>query len=151
MQIATSHQGILGPACLGKRGRELVSPLFSLPTVSQFTFVVDWLHTSDLGVAADFAGNCMYLLAQKHFAGNRHEERLKHMWLDFKHWYKVTKCENQYNAMTATMIRKKASSSPKLRGKAGEVRSLVPWLRDVTQRFFAHMPLDSEEAARREA
>ena len=64
-------------------------------------------------------------------------------WLDLKQWYKVTKCENQYNAMTATMIRKKASSSPKLRGKAGEVRSLVPWLRDVTQRFFAHVPLGS--------
>ena len=98
LQPATKEDLVLH--VLEKRGRELVSPLLSLPAVNQFTFVVDWLHTSDLGVAADFAGNCMCLLGQKHFAGNTYEERLKHMWVDLKQWYKVTKYENQYNAMT---------------------------------------------------
>ena len=136
---------------LEKRGTDFVCPLFSLPGVDQSTFVVDWLHTADLGVAADFAGNVMWLLTDRHFPGNSFDERLSAMWSDLRAWYKANRCENQFNAITRTMLRQKASKSPKLKGKAGEIRYLVPWLKDVTERLFAHVSPHSEEACVKQA
>ena len=43
------------------------------------------------------------------------------------------------------MIRKKASSSPKLRGKAAVIRSLIPWAVDITERLFGDSDPSSEE------
>ena len=73
------------------------------------------------------------------------------MWMDLRKWYNTTKAENQFGSITPTMVRAKATKSPKLKGKAGEIRYLVPWLKDVTQRLFARASHSSEEAAVREA
>ena len=39
------------------RNRGVVNPLLTAPWVSHKIFRMDWLHVSDLGVAADFIGN----------------------------------------------------------------------------------------------
>ena len=136
---------------LERRGQDYISPVFSPPGIDATSFVVDWLHTADLGVAADFAGNVIFLLADHHFGGSSFEERLANVWLDIRQWYKATKAENQFESITPTMVRAKATKSPKPKGKAGEIRYLVPWLKDVTQRLFARASPSSEEAAVREA
>ena len=47
--------------------------------------------------------------------------------------------------MPVTMVRAKPGKSPKLKGKAGEIRHLIPWGEDVMTRFFAHKDASSEE------
>ena len=59
--------------------------------------------------------------------------------------------ENQFGSITPTMVRAKATKSPKLKSKAGEIQYLVPWLKDVTQRLFARASHFSEKATVREA
>lgn len=136
---------------LERRGKDYISPVFSLPAIDATSFVIDWLHTADLGVAADFAGNVIFLLAHRHFGGSSFEEGLAAVWMDLRKWYNTTKAENQFGSITPTMVRAKATKSPKLKGKAGEIRYLVPWLKDVTQRLFARASHSSEEATVREA
>ena len=128
-----------------------ISPLMSLPGISANSFAIDWLHTADQGVGADFLGNVIYLLATKHFPGNTLEERVANVFSDIKSWYQRVGCENRYNAMTVTMVRAKPGKSPKLKGKAGEIRHLIPWGEDVMTRFFAHKDASSEEGTCREA
>ena len=47
-----------------------ISPFMSLPGISANSFAINWLHTADLGVGADFLGNVIYFLATKHFPGS---------------------------------------------------------------------------------
>ena len=146
----STHEDLIN-FMLDKVGSYNISPLTSLPGISANSFAIDWLHTADQGVGADFLGNVTYLLATKHFPGNTLEERVANVFSDIKSWYQRVGCENRYNAMTVTMVRAKPGKSPKLKGKAGEIRHLIPWGEDVMTRFFAHKDASSEEGTCREA
>ncbi len=41
-----------------------ITPLLSAPTVRVSCFVLDWMHLSDLGVAADIGGGLLSLLVE---------------------------------------------------------------------------------------
>ena len=146
----STHEDLIN-FMLDKVGSYNISPLMSLPGISANSFAIDWLHTADQEVGADFLGNVIYLLATKHFPGNTLEERVANVFSDIKSWYQRVGCENRYNAMTVTMVRAKPGKSPKLKGKAGEIRHLIPWGEDVMTRFFAHKDASSEEGTCREA
>ena len=62
------------------------SPLFNAPWVKSHIFRRDWLHASDQGVAADFAGNALKLLTSK-FPGGRKQERVEALFADINAWY----------------------------------------------------------------
>ncbi|CAE7246548.1 unnamed protein product, partial [Symbiodinium natans] len=123
-----------------------VSPIMAAPGISLATFEVDWLHSCDLGVAADFLGNCCFLVS-KHMPGSSEEQRVASLWRDIKQWYTENQTPNQFNTITKLMIRKEARKSPKLRGKAAEIRYLIPWSVDITERLFSGYPPSSEEGA----
>ncbi len=44
------------------RSRGHVCPLLTAPWVTSHIFSMDWLHVSDLGVAADFLGNFFHVV-----------------------------------------------------------------------------------------
>ena len=59
--------------------------------------------------------------------------------------YVQNEIENQFQSLTILMLRKAASKSPKLRGKAGEIRYVVPYLVDIISRMFSgHEPFSEE-------
>ena len=57
------------------------------------------------------------------------EENLKTVWLDILDWYKRLGVDNKFAQLKTTMFSTK--SSAKLKGKAGEVKDLVPVLHTV--------------------
>ena len=124
--------------------KESGEPFNGLPGVGLSTFEVDWLHACDLGVGADFLGNLLFLVC-KHNSGSTEEQRVASVWRDTKQWYVQNRVANQSQSITKLMIRKKVFSSPKLRGKAAEIRSLIPWAVDITERLFADADPSSEE------
>ena len=103
-----------------------VSPLFAVPWVTSSIFRVDWLHCADLGVAADYLGNLFWSVLPK-LPGRSRTERVSVLWGEVQHFYKTYKVCDKLGNLVETMIRKNQSSPPKLRGKAAEIRALVPF------------------------
>lgn len=110
------------------------SPLFGAPFLVTNCFMVDWLHCTDQGVGADFLGNCLRALIDK-MPGNNMQERVAALWGHIQNFYAVNECESKYDTMTLLMIQK-PNSPPKLRGKAAEVRSLIPFGYQASMRFM---------------
>lgn len=59
--------------------------------------------------------------------GNNKEERTKALWQELKKWYQETKAPNRLDNLTYEMVQKKPAAPPKLRGKAAEVRGVLPF------------------------
>ena len=108
------------------RGRS-VSPLLAVPWVHSSIFRVDWLHCADLGVSADYLGNLFWSVLPK-LPGRSRKEQVSVLWIEVQHFYTTYKvCDKLQHTLVETMIRKDQSSPPKLRGKAAEIRALVPF------------------------
>jgi hypothetical protein len=103
-----------------------LSPLFAAPAFRSSCILLDWLHCVDLGVAADFLGNLFWLCHSK-LPGNSREEQNKALWALILDYYKIRKPDSMYDGWTLKMVRKTGTCPPKLRGRAGEVRGLVPF------------------------
>ena len=119
------------------------SPLFNAPWVTKDIFRRDWLHASDLGVAADFAGNALKLLQTK-FAGANKKDRTQALFGNICEWYERNHipASNRLQLLTTGMIQA-SKKSPKLRANAGIVRKLVPYLEEATRlRLNAADPLE---------
>lgn len=106
-------------------------PLFSIPLFHPGCVLVDWLHTMDLGVAADMLGNFFHEMLS-YMAGNNKKERVKSLWILMQRWYDSHPEASTLNHLTVEMI-KKDQSKPKLRGKASQVKSLVPFAADLAR------------------
>ena len=104
-----------------------INELFQTPGLTSKQFLLDWLHIVDLGVAADFMGNVFHHLiaSGNHLPGNNVKERVKTLFHRIQSYYKTEGVENRLPTLTVLMIRKKASSSPKLRANAAEARGLI--------------------------
>jgi hypothetical protein len=90
-------------------------------------FKLDWLHIMDLGVAADVAGNVLWLLQGK-MPGANVKTRVSQLYLQIAKYYKETGVQDKLNTLTETMIRNSSTTPPKLTAGAAECRRLIPWL-----------------------
>ena len=123
------------------RGHGLtLSPLFSVPAFKTSIFLLDWLHCTDQGVAADFLGQLFWMLLPK-LAGDSKEQQCSSLWLNIVQYYQDTPGETMYDNMTLTMIRKSPAVPPKLRGRAAEVRGLAPFAAQVAQELLSDADL----------
>ena len=98
-----------------------VSPLFGIPYFKVELISIDWLHCMDLGVSQVFLGSLFNLCMTK-FSGGE-QDKCRELWRRMQLYYKKTQVENQLQTLKPSMM--KGKNHPKLRGKAGEARSLV--------------------------
>ena len=101
-------------------------PLFGAPFFRSSIFQVDWLHTADKGVTADFLGNFLKLLLTKMSTTTAHD-KLRELFMEIQDWYKNhPEVDSKLDNLTKGMIQGK-KSSPCLKCKAAEARALVPF------------------------
>lgn len=109
-----------------------MSPLFSAPYLTKDQFIIDWLHCCDLGVGQDFWGNYLLFMMKK-MNGRSQDAQLKNLWQMIQTYYRATEAISKLDNLTLTMLQKKATSSPKLRSKAGETRGLIPLAKELAE------------------
>ena len=108
------------------------SPIMGCPFVDISIFQIDWLHAVDKGVAADFCGSVLSSLLPK-MRGTNKDEQCRDLFLKLQTWYKDNGTKDRLANLTATMLQKKASNPPKLRGGAAQVRATVPFVNFLAQ------------------
>lgn len=101
-----------------------ISTLYGCPGFVTECIAIDWLHCCDIGVCCDFLGNFLWMLLPFQ-TGSNIQDRISALFLKMKEYYANRKCEDRLDNLTETMLRKKPTSSPKLRAKAAEARALV--------------------------
>ena len=121
------------------RSGRSISPLFSSPCLTAKCFKPDWLHAVDQGCAADFLGSLLWVLLRL-FPGATLKLRCGALFRDIKGFYAEHKTESRYDNLTVKMF--KTKQGYKLRGKAAEVRGLIPWAKQACERFLRD---DNEE------
>ena len=119
-----------------------ISPLFGIPYFKVELISIDWLHCMDLGVTQIFLGSLFNLCMTK-FSGSENENCTE-LWRRMQQYYKRTQCENQLQTLKPSML--KGKGHPKLRGKAGETRSLVAFGFEIAENVLTSG--DEELAAR---
>jgi hypothetical protein len=85
---------------------------------------VDWLHSADQGVAADFFGNLLCHLVDKHMPGNTLVLRCAALWQEIQGLYEDLGITDRLQNLTIGMLRK-SGKSPKLRASAAQTRALI--------------------------
>ena len=102
-----------------------MSPIWQFPNFNLKVLRLDWLHVVDLGCAQDAAGNILLLLQSK-MPGNSMRARIGELHKQILQEYKNQGVSSDRLAtLTETMIRKNASSAPKLKAKGAETSVLV--------------------------
>ena len=102
-----------------------MSPLCSIPFVTTSVIRIDWLHVADQGVSANFLGSLFLMFLEK-LPGRSQQEQLSELFYKIKGFYLQAKCESRLQDLTLNML-KKSGKTPKLRGRAADVRALVPF------------------------
>ena len=85
--------------------------------------MVEYLHTMDLGVAADCLGNL--LLEILSLLPRTRADKASNRWRPLKQWYADHMPHSQLQTLTWEMIKKDATSPAKLKAKAAECRDLI--------------------------
>ena len=119
-------------------------PLFSAPGVSPAVVLPDWLRCMDLGVAADILGNVFWMCLPR-LPGTR-KQRVTRLFQRIRDFYQAGHVAHKLGALTEKMI-KMPDKPPKLRGKAAEVRAVVPFGKQFAGELLAGGDAQ-EEAAR---
>ena len=129
-----------------------INPLFSSPGFTSQQVLLDWLRTMDLGVTADFLGNLFYHLVKGpvYIEGSTQEQKVRNLFVTMQAYYKEGQPSSRLQNLTLLMIRKSTSSSPKLRAKAAEARSLVSFARAIAEELLGDTQLEKtiKQAAR---
>jgi hypothetical protein len=110
-----------------------ISKIFAIPHCNTSLFKVDWLHCVDMGVAADFLGSLFELVCST-MPGENKDERCKQLHSRMHAYYKTNGCQAPLRELKPSMLRKqddKKHHFPKLRGKAAEVRELIPFAKQI--------------------
>ena len=109
-------------------------PLYGAPGFRTSVFAIDWLHCVDQGVAADYLGCLMHTIL-KEIPGSE-KDRLATLFKHVQDFYKRNGTDSRLDHLTAGMIKKNSTSSPKLRCKAGEARGLIGWISEACAKFL---------------
>ena len=122
-----------------------VCPLWSAPTVSIDCIIIDWLHCSDLGVGCFFLGNLLWACMPKvAAAGASRSTQCSAMYLVMKEFYsRQSPRVTEYDTLVPTML-KQPKQGPKLRGRGSEVRGLIGFGLEISERYLSSQdPVES--------
>ena len=107
--------------------------LFTIPGVNNHSLHPDWMHAKHLGSDKVLLGSVLYCLVHFVLTGSV-EDNLTEVWTCIGEFYKEMKPECKFGSLKLTMF--STRSSPKLKGKAAEVKDLVPVLHRVWLKFY---------------
>ena len=113
------------------RQGDRINPLLQIPWIQVRCFRPDWLHVADLGVAADFIGNTLFILHQL-CPGPSRAVRVEYLNAWLQDWYSRNRVEDRFNRLLPELFIQR-DKGYKLRGGAAKVRALVPWICLVCQ------------------
>ena len=109
------------------------STLFGCPGFNIDMVMVDWLHTMDLGVLAEVIGNVFWEVLPLLPRNNRGEQ-VKLLWSQIQEYYVVARVPDRLDNLTEEMI-KCQGKSPKQRGRAAQVRYLLPFAAKLAENY----------------
>ena len=109
------------------------STLFACPGTTVDMVMVDWLHTMDLGVLADVIGNVFWDALPLMGAPPR-DHQVKSLWNMIQLYYAEAKVPDRLDGLTEEMIKDK-KSAPRQRGRAAQVRYLLPFAARLAESF----------------
>lgn len=95
--------------------------IFNIPGVSQYSCYPDWMHAKHLGTDKVLFGSVLWLLVNFVLLGEP-EENLSVVWGQIQEYYHRHRVKNIYGCLKMTMFT--ARATPKLKGKAAEIRDL---------------------------
>lgn len=109
-----------------------LAAIYKVPLFDTSLFTLDWLHVVDLGVTASTLGNIFFALLKK--LGPTVSQQVQHLLLLIKEYYIKHNIKDGIGNLTLQMI-KQDGSSPKLRAKGAEARSLVPFAQEFAKHW----------------
>ena len=112
-----------------------MNSLWNQPTfIGVSCFRTDWLHTADLGIAADFLGQLFWKCLRK-LQGRNIKEKVNTLWGLMQHFYQTNKSTDRLQGLSPGML-KAAGKHPKLRSQAAVCRCLVPFGKQLAEQFL---------------
>ena len=99
------------------------------------TLQYDLMHTKHLGVDCYFLASVMVYLVDVKMA-EAPAQNLQALWTSIKTAYRELQCPSQFSTMTLNMIRGGGGPFPNLKGKASEVKHLVPALELIASQYL---------------
>ena len=101
--------------------------LRNVPGVGINTYIPDVMHCKYLGSDKSFCGSVIKNLITYILPGSE-KDNLKTIWYDIVREYKRGRVPSRFQAITANMVQGPSKKNPELRGKAAQIRDLVPIL-----------------------
>ena len=83
-------------------------------------FFYDMMHSKYLGSDSYFLGSLLSWLTEKK------KIPLEHVWEDIKNGYALQRTSSRYTSLTANMFKRGKAPFPHLKGKASEIKGLMP-------------------------
>ena len=118
-----------------------ISPLFSVPWMTNQAVRPDWLHCADQGVCADFTGNFFYYLIENKMAGATRKHRCAALWGWIQDFYNRAAVTDRLQNLLPSMV-SKPGAPPKLRSSAAQCRALVPAVAELAELHMGANPVE---------
>ena len=121
-------------------------PLFQLSYCSALTVHLDYMHCKYLGVDQYTYASVLALLCCQ-IMGGTPQENLNQCWRTIKEYYAAHNIRIQYKYLNKLTMFLRKSGTPKLRGKAGEIRHVAPaishlWSMHMDPNLEIHKQID---------
>jgi hypothetical protein len=117
------------------RAKWNTSGVFSLPGVTILSVYPDYMHIKHLGLDKVLLGSVLWLLVNWVLPGNDLEGKMSLVWADIDRIYKEQDTAHRYSNIMTTMF--SGTSTPKLKGKAADIKCLVPVLHKVIYKVLS--------------
>ena len=117
----------------------VISPLLQVPWIRTDCFRTDWLHCTDLGVAADFIGNVLHVVRDV-VPGPSAAARVQVLSDMLLAWYERHQIQDRFDCLLVQLFEQRGKGH-KMRGGAARVRAMVPWIHELCNMLLS--PLDA--------
>ncbi len=130
--------------CRLHEGGGHLSPIFSAPGLSTSCLRLDWMHVMDEGVSKAFVAGAILLVVPK-VPGANNQARFAFLTGELKEWYKAQNISNDsLDKLVPSMVQGTLSAAgvrkPSLSARAAQVRTLIPWIKELTMKWLADEP-----------
>ena len=108
--------------------------LFECPGVNVLSLHPDWMHVKHLGIDKVLLGSTLWVLVNWILPGDDAAAKLSVIWHDIVRIYREDNVSTRYGQLKMTMFT--TGNTPKIKGKAGEIKCLGPVLVKVFQAYM---------------